>query len=214
MRTSERNNAILPALGTLQFVAMEGVAKSGTNPMFKSQYMKLDDILHGLRDGLNDTRCIITHDMAMLAENTIMISTRITHTPSGEWAETQVYIPMEKHNAHGAGSAITYGRRYGLMQMLGLPGEDDDGNAAVAPQKKTRKTGVGSRGGVYTVAKEKWPKFLEALNKCDDADAVDKLELHAKDNFPAAWHENIADLCDNARNGDSIGLDIQPPEAH
>ena len=35
----------------------------------------------------------------------------------------------------GLGSAITYARRYGLLGMVGLAPEDDDGNAASAPTK-------------------------------------------------------------------------------
>jgi hypothetical protein len=41
---------------------------------------------------------------------------------------------VEKATAQGAGSAISYGRRYGLSAMLGLTAEDDDGNAASAPR--------------------------------------------------------------------------------
>jgi hypothetical protein len=50
-------------------------------------------------------------------------------------------IPVSKFDAHGIGSGITYGRRYGLMSVLCLAAVDDDGNAAVekapaAPPKK------------------------------------------------------------------------------
>ena len=35
----------------------------------------------------------------------------------------------------GLGSAITYARRYGLLGMVGLAPEDDDGNASIPPPK-------------------------------------------------------------------------------
>ena len=42
------------------------------------------------------------------------------------------FVPAEKNNAHGYGSANSYARRYGLQLAFGLATEDDDGNAASA----------------------------------------------------------------------------------
>ena len=50
---------------------------------------------------------------------------------SGQWIKSFTPIPVEKPvNAHKLGSAITYGRRYGLAAMIGIAQTDDDGNAA------------------------------------------------------------------------------------
>jgi hypothetical protein len=62
---------------------------------------------------------------------------------SGEWMSSTLEIPASKHDAQGYGSAITYGRRYGLQSMCGVPAEDDDGNAATASAKD-----IGARGRV------------------------------------------------------------------
>ena len=47
-------------------------------------------------------------------------------------------LPITKHDAQGIGSAISYGKRYGLQAIVGIPSEDDDGNNAAknAPAKK------------------------------------------------------------------------------
>jgi len=50
---------------------------------------------------------------------------------SGEFVSETLEIPVSKFDAHGIGSGITYGRRYGLMSILCLAAVDDDGNAAV-----------------------------------------------------------------------------------
>jgi hypothetical protein len=42
-----------------------------------------------------------------------------------------LFVPANKHDAHGFGSALTYARRYALQTCFGLPTEDDDGQAAV-----------------------------------------------------------------------------------
>jgi hypothetical protein len=63
----------------------------------------------------------------------IAVETRVLHT-SGEWLAGLVTLPVEKSTAQGTGSAISYGRRYGLSALLGLTAEDDDGQAASAPK--------------------------------------------------------------------------------
>jgi hypothetical protein len=50
---------------------------------------------------------------------------------SGEFIAETLRMPVNKWDAHGIGSGITYARRYGLMSMLGIAAEDDDGNASV-----------------------------------------------------------------------------------
>jgi hypothetical protein len=46
---------------------------------------------------------------------------------------SKVYLALDKQNMQGLGSAITYGRRYGLLGMACLAPEDDDGNDASKP---------------------------------------------------------------------------------
>jgi hypothetical protein len=49
---------------------------------------------------------------------------------SGELSAGRVFVPANKNDAQGYGSAQTYARRYGLQLAFGLATEDDDGNAA------------------------------------------------------------------------------------
>ena len=57
------------------------------------------------------------------------IETILMHE-SGEWLSNSFTVQLTKQDAQGAGSAITYCRRYGLQAVAGIPSEDDDGNAA------------------------------------------------------------------------------------
>jgi hypothetical protein len=91
-------------------------------------------------------------------ENGVAVETMLLHV-SGEWMSSTLEIPASKHDAQGYGSAITYGRRYGLQSMCGVPAEDDDGNAATASAPKFK-----------SVAAEKWDEmapeqreFLEGI---------------------------------------------------
>jgi hypothetical protein len=45
-------------------------------------------------------------------------------------------VPVTKADAQGAGSALTYMRRYALAAVVGVVQADDDGNAASNPTGK------------------------------------------------------------------------------
>jgi hypothetical protein len=137
MNASPTITAIAPAL-----VAAVGelapVAKDATNPAFRNKYATLDSMMEQVRPVL------ARHGLAVLQSVThpetdagrvvgIAVETRVLHT-SGEWIAGLVTLPVEKSTAQGTGSAISYGRRYGLSALLGLTAEDDDGQAASAPK--------------------------------------------------------------------------------
>jgi hypothetical protein len=54
------------------------------------------------------------------------------HESGEERSLGKLFVPANKKDAQGFGSALTYARRYGLMTAFGVPAEDDDGNAAAA----------------------------------------------------------------------------------
>ncbi len=59
---------------------------------------------------------------------------------SGESLSSRVYLVVAKNDMQGMGSAITYARRYGLMGLVGIAPEDDDGEAAAkAPPPKEKQ---------------------------------------------------------------------------
>jgi len=62
------------------------------------------------------------------------LTTVMTHS-SGEWVAQNMSLPVSKPDAQGAGSAITYMRRYALAAAIGVVQADDDGNAASAPKQ-------------------------------------------------------------------------------
>ena len=63
-------------------------------------------------------------------DNTVIVETILAHE-SGEWIQSDLCLPLAKHDPQGVGSAVTYGRRYGLAAIVGIVADiDDDGNAA------------------------------------------------------------------------------------
>jgi len=129
MHTSESIKQIAPALLNAQ-VAIKAALKDSTNPHFKSKYADLSSVIDAVKAPLNSQSILFTQGVSG-ADNGVTVETRLIHT-SGEWIASALTVPVSKLDAQGVGSAITYGRRYGLQSLCGVPAEDDDGNAASA----------------------------------------------------------------------------------
>lgn len=71
-------------------------------------------------------------------DKVVTITTRLVHK-SGQWIEDSLTMPTGQNTAQAVGSAITYGRRYSLMGVLGLAPDDDDGAAASTAPKPALK---------------------------------------------------------------------------
>lgn len=139
MHTSESIKSIAPALHKAQS-EMKSALKDSTNPHFRSKYADLSSVVEAVKSALHKNGLVYVQGVED-AEGGVAIETRLIHV-SGEWIASTLRIPASKQDAQGYGSAITYGRRYGLQAMCGVPAEDDDGNAATAtaPVKSVRIT--------------------------------------------------------------------------
>jgi hypothetical protein len=142
MTSSETTATLCAALVAAQG-GLKPIAKDGKNPAFRARYATLDGIMETVRPalaahGLAVVQGVIhpeTGEGGRLVG--ITVETRLVHT-SGEWLASVVPVPVAKGDAHGLGSALSYGRRYGISALLALStDEDDDGNAAAkAPPAK------------------------------------------------------------------------------
>lgn len=134
MRTSDTVAKIAAALSAFQ-ADVKDPRRDGQNPHFRSKYVQIDGLLDAVRPTLSK------HGLSVIQSTggdgqTITVTTMILHT-SGELIETDALsLKAQRADPQGAGSAITYGRRYSLSAALGVAwDDDDDGNAASEPQK-------------------------------------------------------------------------------
>jgi hypothetical protein len=149
MNKSDSISNIAPALVKAQ-KAIKAALKDSTNPHFRSKYADLSSVIDAVKQPLLDNGiCFLqgVHD----AVDGVAVETFLLHT-TGEWISSTIRVPAVKQDAQGYGSACTYGRRYGLQSMCGVPAEDDDGNAATASTSSRITPVAGS---------------LEALTKAD-----------------------------------------------
>lgn len=113
---------------------MKPVIKDANNPFFKSKYATLDAILEAVNGPLSDAKL----SFAQFPDETGL--TTILMHKSGEFLQATYSVPLAKQDPQGAGSAITYMRRYALGAILGIATEnDDDGNVASTPNTKKAK---------------------------------------------------------------------------
>lgn len=129
-RTSAEVAELFGALAKAQ-AEIENIEKGGVNPAFRAKYAKLGAVLDEIRPKFAKHGISITQMPINGEGSNIGVVTRFAHS-SGQWIESCLFVAPTKFDAQGAGSAITYCRRYSLMAMAGLaPDDDDDGNAAV-----------------------------------------------------------------------------------
>jgi hypothetical protein len=139
MKTSDTVSAIAAALVKAQAV-MHGATKDAKNPAFRSSYASLSSVIEAARGPLTENGIAFLQAPGAILEEGIPITTTLVHS-SGEWISSTIIMPLatDKRTAQGVGSAITYGCRYSLMAMLGLPPVDDDGTAAMERPDATER---------------------------------------------------------------------------
>ena len=120
---SENIDKLATALSKAQS-EMEGAKKESTNPFFKSSYADLHSVIKSSFPYLTKNGLSISQGNEMI-QGAVCVTTTLLHS-SGQWIRSKVKLPLEKKNAQGIGTAITYGRRYGLSAMVGIAQYDDD----------------------------------------------------------------------------------------
>ena len=107
--------------------------KDSNNPFFKSKYADLESVWDSCRNLLSQNGLAVMQFPGEYYDGTMHLTTILTHK-SGEWIGQDMSVPVTKPDAQGAGSALTYMRRYALAAVVGVVQADDDGNAASAPK--------------------------------------------------------------------------------
>ena len=134
---SESINELMAAVVRAQQV-LQPAKKDASNPFYHSKYADLPAVWEALapfrNEGIAFVQCPADAPDGYLALETFM-----AHASSGQWIASRLVVPLAKNDPQGAGSALTYARRYALGCMSGLvTEEDDDGNAASHAPKKAQ----------------------------------------------------------------------------
>jgi len=122
---------------TLAFAAIDTATKaaSGQVGQQKYKYADLTSVIDAIKPALVANGLFFTQQPRP-HDNGVEIETVLHHTGGEHLSLGSLFVPADRNNAQGFGSALTYARRYALVTAFGVPVEDDDGKAATdAPPK-------------------------------------------------------------------------------
>jgi hypothetical protein len=162
MQSSNTIKELATALAKAQ-AEMKNPTFDSTNPHFRNKFASLSAVREAVTPILTKHGLTITQ-FPKTGEGVAGCVSRLMHA-SGEWIEEECLLPLDKNNAQGAGSCITYARRYSLQGIAGVVAEeDDDANAASTPAKPSP---------AKSVAAEEWDrldgeaqKWLQGIADC------------------------------------------------
>lgn len=171
-------NEIAAALAKAQ-TEMGNPAFDSQNPHFRSKFASLAAVRNAVipvlaKHGIACVQNITTGD------NTILCTTTLLHSSGQAIAFGPLTLPVAKADAQGFGSAATYARRYALMAVAGVVGDDDDdGNAAVSPAK--------NGNGAAKITKEQAEKLRALIGEvgADQARFMKYLKVDSLEAIPA-----------------------------
>jgi hypothetical protein len=127
--------ATLSSAMALAFAEIEAATKSAENAAFKqggkaSKYANINAVIEAIKPALIKHQLFFTQH-PQPSERGVTVETVLHHAGGEHFSLGALYVPANKQDPHGFGSALTYARRYALVTAFGVPVEDDDGNKAV-----------------------------------------------------------------------------------
>jgi hypothetical protein len=105
--------------------------KNAQNPHLKNRYANLGSVWDAISPALETSKLAVIQLPSPSDDGKLHLTTILIHE-SGEYIGDTLVMPLPKQDPQGYGSALTYGRRYGLCSLLGVVQDDDDGSAATA----------------------------------------------------------------------------------
>jgi hypothetical protein len=149
------------------------VGKSGKNPMFKSEYSTLGDVLTAL-----DVLPEYGLSFAQYFQDGALVTT-VVHLETGEKISSFLQISPEKDTPQSFISCVTYFRRASLLTMFGLNSNDDDGNLASGggafpsrSQPRQKAPAVASTPAVGAATNDVLAEKLDACASVRDVNAL------------------------------------------
>ena len=125
---SDKIDKIAAALAKAQS-EIRGAEKKSVNPFFNSNYADLHTVIESCMPQLSKNGISVVQGTDFNRADGWFVTTMLMHS-SGQWIKSSCKIILgPKQDIQALGSAITYGRRYGLSAIAGIGQFDDDGNS-------------------------------------------------------------------------------------
>ncbi len=183
MRMSDEIAQLATALSAAQG-EIDDAQKGSINPAYRSKYADLAAVRAAIKAPLQKHGLSIVQ-LPRTVQGGVEVETMLLHK-SGEFIAETLFMPVGKFDAHGIGSGISYSRRYGIMSVLALASDDDDGNASVSNkpvdnlpvknQPLTKELMQKGRVAAKNGALQEWWKGLSKSDR-DQLSVEDRTEL-------------------------------------
>lgn len=207
---SQTFSQIMRARLKVQPLAMRGAVKNRDNPFAKSKYATLESVSEAICEPLSDAGLVITQGSDPIVEigtdkaatRWLPVWTRLDHPESSEWMQVSLMVPVEKNTPQAIGSALTYGRRYTVKLLLGMPEIDDDGRAAAGEKSQLngKSSAEAKRDGTDKLFNEIQAAMREAID-VDHLKQIPDLYRDEIDQMPPKWRELLRDEFETKRVG-------------
>lgn len=199
MTTTQETKNIAAALAKAQS-AMKPAEFDKVNPAFKSRYATLASIFEACRLPLTANGIAVVQGVEAEG-STVRVTTTLLHV-SGESLTSTLTLTATQGTPQGIGSAITYGRRYGISALVGVVAdEDDDANAASTKPDRSGSR-VGPKPEVVTPETMTTPKRDAEQRKRDIVN-----ELKAMGYEPAGVSHFVKETLGHDKAKDDTDLD-------
>jgi len=107
------------------------IVKDSVNPHFKNKYADVNTVLEAVIPALTKVGLIMVQKTIYKNDSQKYLNTQIINIDKpDELIESEILLMTNKQDMQGLGSAITYARRYSIVNLLCLGAEDDDGQRA------------------------------------------------------------------------------------
>lgn len=117
------------------FAEIDAATKSTSGQVGQQRYKYADitSVIEAIKPALVNHSLFFTQQTRP-HERGVEVETVLHHAGGEAISLGSLFVPADKQNAQGFGSALTYARRYALVTAFGVPVEDDDGKAASQPR--------------------------------------------------------------------------------
>lgn len=166
------------------FGEIAAATKTALNPHLKTKYADIAAVIEAIKPALTKNGLFFTQHPEP-SERGVCVETFLHHEAGESLSLGKLFVPANKQDAQGFGSALTYARRYALVTAFGVPTEDDEGNAAAK-----------SVSGSAYISDEQLVK-LQSLIKATSSNVqafCQRLKVETLDALPAAKFAEALDL--------------------
>ncbi|CAB5223059.1 Essential recombination function protein [uncultured Caudovirales phage] len=176
------------------FAEIESATKAtaGQVGQQKYKYADLTSVIEAIKPALVKNNLFFTQNPRPHTSG-VEVETILHHAGGEHMSMGSLFVPADRANAQGFGSALTYARRYALVTAFGVPVEDDDGKAATAapPAPAAAKKPV-----AHSALQTEVRQFVHELQGCGDADELNaflktpdalRIVREVKEKLPHWW---------------------------